>query len=176
MEPVALINQNICLLYQGTKKYRRVTYLEPIPPFQCLDLGAIAAQTVTARTRAPNLDLWDGEIGQYRWFPLDNAQVRLFLPQADGRYLLRQMQVPVDAMITQFDPCLHLTEFFVWEDKSPWFEAINFQDYALAACRIIAMGFRFVTTELGRDVINKIETRQEGCVYIVGTGSAGAAK
>jgi len=71
------------------------------------------------------------------------------------------------------DPDLHFTEFYVWEDRHPWFEATNFMDYALTQCRIIAQGFRFVTSELGRSTIVAIETGQEACTYVVASGWAG---
>lgn len=173
MEPVALINHNVCILYGSVKNWRRVIYLEPIPPFQCLDIGAIVAQTTTPRTQAVNLQLLDNEFGQFRWFPIDNAQIRLWLPQVDGRFVLRQMQVPVDMTITDRDPCLHLTEFYVWEDYSPWFEAINFMDYALTQCRIIAQGYRYITTELSKTTISAIEAGTVPCVYVVASGSSG---
>ncbi|GAI42716.1 unnamed protein product, partial [marine sediment metagenome] len=94
------------------------------PPFQCLDIGGIPLASTTVRTPAPNLDLFDNEFGQYRWYPIDNAQVRLWLPQVDGRYSIRNIQVPVSMEILDRDPCLHLTEFFVWEDYHPFFEAM----------------------------------------------------
>lgn len=176
MEPVALIGHNVCVIYGSVRNWRRVIYLEPIPPFQCIDLGAIAAQITTARIQCPNLDLFDNEFGQYRWYPLDNAQIRLWLPQADGRFTLRNIQVPVDRNIVTRDPCLHLTEFYVWEDHSVWFEAMNIMDYALPQCRIIAQGYRFVTIELTKETIAKIETGQEACTYVVASGSAGVPR
>lgn len=173
MEPVALIHHNVCVLYGSAKYYRRVVYLEPIPPFQCLDIGAIAAQTTTPRTPAPNLDMFDNEFGQFRWYPIDNAQIRLWLPQVDGRYSIKNLQVPVGMEIFDRDPCLHWTEFFVWEDYHPWFEAMNFMDYALTQCRIIAQGYRFVTSELGRSTQAAIEAGTEACTYVVASGFAG---
>lgn len=173
MEPVALINHNVCVIYGGIKNWRRVIYLEPIPPFQCLNMGAINPQTTSPRTAALNLQLLDNEFGQFRWFPIDNAQVRLWLPQVDGRFVLRQIQVPVDMTITDRDPCLHLTEFFVWEDYNPFFEAMNFMDYALGQCRIMAQGYRYITTELTKVTIDKIQAGQEACTYVVASGSAG---
>ena len=176
MEPVALINQNVCVIYGSVRNWRRVIYLEPLPPHQCLDIGAIAAQTTTPRTQTPNLALLDNEFGQYRWFPIDNAQIRLWLPQADGRYVLRNAQIPVDITITDRDPDLHLTEFYVWEDHVPFFEAMNFMDYPLDQCRIIAEGYRYVTTELTKETIAKISAGQEPCTYVVASGSAGVPR
>jgi hypothetical protein len=176
MEPVALVNHNVCVIYSTVRNWRRVIYLEPIPPFQCLDLGAIAPGVTTGRTAALNLQLWDNEFGQFRWFPIDNAQVRFWLPNTDGRYNLQNIQVPVGPEIVTRDPCLHLTEFFVWEDKNPSFEAINPMDYALTQCRIIAMGYRYVTTDLSKETIAKIEAGQEACTYVVASGHAGVPK
>lgn len=173
MEPVALINHKVCVIYGSVRNYRKVVYFEPIPPFQCLDIGPVATGTTSPRTQATNLQLLDNEFGQFRWFPLDNVQVRLWIPQADGRLLLRNVQVPVDMTITDRDPCLHLTEFFVWEDYSPWFEAISFSAYGVAQCRIIAQGYRYITTEIPKDVIARIEAGQEACTFVVASGSAG---
>jgi len=173
MEPVALINHNVCVLYGSVKNWRKVIYFEPIPFFQCLDIGAIAAQTTSVRVQAVNLQLQDNEFGQFRWFPIDNCQIRFWLPQVDGRYVLRNTQGVLEPTITSRDPCLHMTEFFVWEDYSPWFEAMNVMDYALAQCRIIAGGYRYVTSELSQATVTKIQNGQEACTYVVASGSAG---
>ena len=170
------IGHNVCVIYGSVKNWRKIIYLEPIPPFQCLNIGVIAAQTTTARTAAPNLALLDNEFGQFRWFPIDNAQIRMWLPQVDGRFALRNLQVPVDMTITDRDPCLHLTEFFVWEDYSPFFEAINFMDYALTQCRIIAQGYRYVTIELSKATVQKVEAGLEACSYVVASGSSGVPR
>lgn len=176
MEPVALINHNVCVLYGNTKRYRKVVYFEPIPPFQCLDIGQVVLQTTTPRTAAPNLDLFDSEFGQYRWYPIDNVQVRLWLPQVDGRYSLRNLQVPIGMEIQDRDPDLHFTEFYVWEDRHPFFEAMNFMDYTIPTCRIIAQGFRFVTEELTKPVITRIEAGDIACTFVVASGWAGSTR
>ncbi len=176
MEPVAIIGRNVCVLYGSTKKYLKVVYFEPVPPFQCLNIGVIAPQTISPRTAAVNLELFDNEFGQYRWYPIDNAQVRLWLPQVDGRYSLRNIQVPVGIEILDRDPCLHLTEFYVWEDRHPFFEAMNFMDYALAQGRIIAQGYRFVTEALKTSVVSAIEAGTEACTYVVASGWAGSTR
>ena len=173
MEPVALIGHNVCVKYASDNHYRRVIWYESIAPFEALNIGAIAAGTTSARTPAPNLEFWRNEFGQLRWFPLDTAQIRLFLPNADGRMNLRNIQVPVDPTIVTRDPCLHLTEMFVWEDRAPSFEAINYTAAALVTCRIIAQGYRFVTEELPSATIQRIKAGQEACVNIVASGFSG---
>lgn len=147
VEPVAIQNDNVALHYLQTIEWRRITFYEPIPPFQFLNIGAIAAQMVSARTQATNLRMPDDEFAQIRWWPIDPAQVRAFLPTGVARHSLLNVQSVVDEQIVDRDPDLHLTELYIWEDNNPAFEAINISDYALAACRLVGMGYRF-TTEL----------------------------
>jgi len=175
MEPVALVNHNVCINYISTKMYRKVIFFEPIPPFQFLDIGAIAAQTISARTIATNLQLYGDEFAQWRWYPLDNVQVRLWLPQTNGKVGLLNVQVTYDTQIVTRDPDLHLTEFFEWENKAPAFEAINFMDYGITQCRFVAMGYRYITKELPKITIDKIESGSEACVYLSASGHAGTA-
>ena len=172
IEPVAIINQNVCLLLSAKKEYRRVTWFEPIPPFQFLDIGAMPAQTQSARTSAVNLQMGNTEFGQFRWYPLDHAQVRLYLPQASGKHLLRNLQVPVDDNVVDRDPCLHLTELYVWENQNPWFEAMNGSDYPINACRLVAFGYRFITDALTQDIVRRIEQGTEPCTYLTASGSS----
>jgi hypothetical protein len=173
IEPIALIGHNVCVKYANDAYYRRVIWFEPISPFQCVNLGAIGAATTTARVQANTLQMWRNEFGQFRWYPIDNAQIRLFLPNADGRANLRTVQVPVDPSIVTKDPCGHLTEMFVWEDRNPAFEATNYTAIALTQCRIVAYGYRFITEELPKDKIQQIVTGSLQCTYVVASGFSG---
>ena len=148
MEPIALIGHNVALLTGGKWKYLKVTRFQSILPFQFLNLGAIAAQVVTAKTRAVNLEVKENEFGQFRWWVLDNFQARLWLPASTQAYSLLNLTSVVDPSTPLRDPCLHLTEFYVWEDERPEFDATNIMDYALAQARCIAMGYRFRTEAL----------------------------
>lgn len=173
VEPVALIGHNVCVRYENDSYYRRVIWFEPIPPFQFLDIGAVAANTVSAKTNANNLSMWRNEIAQIRWYPLDTAQIRLYLPAADGRSNLRNIQAPVDPTITTRDPDLHLTEIFIWEDRVPAFEAINYTADALAQVRLVGMGFRYVTEELESVKVSQIKNGNLQCTFVVASGFAG---
>ena len=145
MEPIALLDYYVKIINYQTSQFRKVTFFEAIPPFQVLNIGAIAAQTRGARTAATNLDLWDGEFGQWRWFPLDDAQVSIYLPTGVSKWQLKNITVAIDRSIIYRDPSLVSTEFNSWEDEHPSFEPVNFSDYALNACRIVVMGYRYIT-------------------------------
>ena len=174
IEPVALTGENVCIVYATDYYYRKVAWVESLPPFQFFDFGAIAAAgaagATTAVTTAPNLRFGKETFAQIRWFPLDNAQIRLWLPEADGKYRTGTMMAYVDLNTVYRDPCLHLTEFSVWEDHNPWFQAINGMDYALTQCRLIAMGFRFKVTPLDAATVEGIKKGTIPCTYVFATG------
>jgi hypothetical protein len=173
MEPVALIGHNVKIMYANTQSYRKVIYFEPIMPFQFLNIGAVAAASTSARVQGTNLQMWKNEFGQFRWYTIDNAQIRWYLPNVDGRGNLRNLTVPMDPTIIARDPDLHLTEMFVWEDRNPSFEAINYTAQALTQCRLIAQGYRFVTGPVSATEVTKIQNGQLQCTNIVASGFAG---
>lgn len=173
MEPVALRGHNVCIQYANDMNYRLVKWLEPLPPFQFLDIGAIAANTVSARTQANLLQAWRNEFLQIRWYPIDTIQVRLFLPNADGRSVIRNIQIPVDPTIVFRNPDLNMTEFYVWEDRNPAFEAINYTAGPLTQSRLIGMGYRFITDPLPPKSVDAIKNGTLQCTYLGASGYSG---
>jgi hypothetical protein len=178
-DPLALQNQNVCIHYVQKKYYRKVDFLEAIPAFQCINLGAVAAGAVSARTIVPNLEMADGELGLFRWYPIDDAQIRLFHPFGLAKWQLRNLQVPVDMNIVNRDPNLVSTEIAVWENNRPAMEAINGHAFALPAVRIIAIGFRFHTINLegtGKgaepNLVKALEDGTQPCTHVWASGRA----
>lgn len=148
VDPVALQNQNVCIHYVQKAYYRKVDFLEAIPPFQCINLGALAAVSTSARTNVANLEMPDNEFGLFRWWPIDDAQIRLYHPSGIAKWQLRNLQVPLDMNIINRDPNLVSTEIAVWEDNRPAIEAVNGNAFGLGAVRVIAIGYRFHTVSL----------------------------
>lgn len=165
IEPIAIQNQNVCIHYGKAEFYRKVDFYEAIPPTQFWDLGAIPAGFITARTIMTAFELPNNEFGQFRWFTLDNAQIRFFLPSGAGKAELRLIQAVFDKTIVDKDPDLHLTEFGVWQNNPPAIEAINFMDYPLAACRIVAFGFRYHSVELVGAILDAVKAGKEPCTH-----------
>src|SRR4030042_2174295 len=170
-DPIALQNQNVCIHYVQNAYYRKVDFLEGLPPFQCLNIGALGALAISARTNVVNLEMPDHEFGLFRWYPIDDAQIRLFHPTGMAKWQLRNFQVPLDMQIVVRDPNLVSTEIAVWQDNRPAMEAINGHAFALGAVRIIAIGYRFHTIEITepvtareKDLIDKMraEPRYQG--------------
>ena len=140
-EPVAQMYHNVTIHYIREIHYRKVIFIEPISPFQAIDLGALGAGLTSARTNIGNLDMYDKEFGQFRWWCEDNAQIRFFLPATGTKQDLKNLQPPIDPNVITRNPSLNLTEFFVWQDNRPAIQAIA--GVALNAVRIQAKGFRF---------------------------------
>lgn len=151
--PVALQGHNVRIRYVQNTYYRKVDFVEAIPPFQCLDIGALAAVTPSGRTNVVNLEMADNEFGLFRWYPIDDAQIRLYHPAGIAKAQLDRIQVPYDMNIVFRDPNLVSTEIAVWEDNRPAMEAVNGHAFGLGAVRIIALGYRFhtVNLEAGKD-------------------------
>ncbi len=159
MEPIALLDDYVKVITQGQILYRKVTFFESIPPFQWIDFcavppngplaaaAALGAGTPSIKANVVNLDLYDDEFGQWRWFPLDNVQAQLFLPAGVAKWQLKNLQVGLDRAIAYRDPLLITTEFFSWEDLRPAMQVLNFSGYALNAARIVGWGYRFHTTD-----------------------------
>ena len=178
-DPIALQNQNVCIHYVQSKHYRKVDFLEAIPPFQCLDVGAVAATTVSPRTAILNLEMADNEFGLFRWWPIDDAQIRLFHPVGTAKWQLRNLQVTIDMNIINRDPNLVSTEIAVWEDNSPGVEAINGHAFTLNAVRLIATGYRFHTVNLegtgkhaNLELVKNLKSGAQPCTHVWASGRA----
>lgn len=194
MEPIALLDDYVRIIGYKTTIYRKVDFYEAIPPFQCIDFqaaapagplavaAALAANTTGAQAQLTNLDLQDDEFGQWRWFPLDVAQIQLFLPNGVAKWQLKNLQVGVDKSIIYRDPLLISTEFNSWQDERPSMRPINYTGYAKTAIRIITLGFRFHTTNKfdgvsaespeSKDILKRLEAGQLPCTPIQCSGHA----
>lgn len=162
MEPMTLLDSFVQIRTYGQKYWRKVVAMEAVPPFQALDIGAIAAGGTSAKINAGNLDLDDDEFGQWRYFPLDNVQLTCFNPAGVAKSQLKNIQVAIDRSIITRDPMLISTEICTWEDQRPAFQAVNFSGVALVACRIIVMGYRFMTNTVEpQDEMNLKNGRQQ---------------
>lgn len=168
-DPVALQNHNVCIRYQqNAPRYGKVDFLESIPPFQCVNVGALAAFGISGRVNVVNLEMPDSEFGLFRWYPIDDVQIRMYHPAGIAKFQLRNLQVPVDMNIVIRDPNLTSTEIAVWEDNRPAVEAVNANAVGVGGARLIAIGYRFHMIEISdeaypmsqneRRVIDQVKT------------------
>lgn len=175
MEPIANDTDYVKVRTYKSVYYRQVLYHEIIPPFQAIDLGAIAAGAQSPKTNVTMLDLFMSEFGQWRWFPLDNMQVRLYLPSGVSKWALKNMNAGLDKSIVNRDPTLISTEFNSWQDERPAIEGLNFSGYALTAARIIVMGYRFVTGPIAEpSTLEALQKGQQACTLVDCAGYGGS--
>jgi len=146
-DPIALQNHNVAIHYVQNTYWRRVDFLEAIPEFQCIDLGAVLANNQSGRVNVVNLEMADNEFGIFRWYPIEDVQILFNHPAGVSKYQLRNLQVPVDAAILFNDPNLVSTEIGVWEDNRPAMVAVNGHAFPMPASRVRALGYRFHTID-----------------------------
>lgn len=178
MEPVALMDYYVRIITYNEPEgfYRQVNFFEFVPPFQVIDLGALAAQTLGAKTNVTNFDLWDNEFGQWRWVPLDNIQVFLFNPSGVSKWQLKNITVGIDRGIIYRDTLLASTEFCKWEDQACAMQAMNFSDYALLGTRIVAYGYRFHCSDVSDEIKHLLEHGRLPCTPVICAGMGGGGR
>lgn len=150
-EPTQLQDQFVRIRYLADVFYRKVVFLESYPPFTGVNAGALAANATSAVTNITNIDMPDDEFGLFRWFPIDPISVRFHLPRGIDKFALKNITVPVDQKTLQWDPNLVSTEFATWEDNRPAVTVTNLTARAINNSRIVFVGYRFVTQEVGKD-------------------------
>ena len=175
MEPIVLRDYYVKIITYQAEFFRKVSFYEAIPWFQFVNTGALIAGATSAKTQMTNLDQWDNEFGQFRWFPLDNVQVRMYLPSGVGKWQMKNLQPGIDRSIMYRDPTLASTEFCCWEDQRPAIECFNFSDYALLASRIVGYGFRYHTVAVtaAEDSALKSGSRQFTPIQCAGMAGGG---
>lgn len=147
-DPVALQDQLVAIHFIQNIYYKRVDFLEAVPEFQCVNVGAVLANNQSGRTNILNLDMADNEFGIFRWYPMDNGQYLFFHPAGLAKGQLKNIQAPYENTILANDPNLVSSEFAVWEDNRPAVQVVNPTAVALVASRLRAIGYRFHVSDI----------------------------
>lgn len=153
IEPVVLSGENVLLQSPTRLDLYTVDFIEPLPfseelsidLLQASGIGPLAPGATTPRISSQQqIDMNVGELGQFRFFVADDAQVTMYQPQASGRSLTRYQQVAFSPYSHLYDPDDALSEFYVWEQGHPYFAASNPGTVTLQTIRIFPYGFRLV--------------------------------
>jgi hypothetical protein len=144
--PIALVDQNVLLL--PDRKPYRVRYVEPLPMI-VKTFGTISAGGKLEDQDISELEMPAGELGQFRFAPLDDVRIYVKQPKTVGRFLTKAGMVPVDARIWQHDPLLTRTEFYVFENRIVTLNVENPSSaYSVVSPRIAFFGYRLVLEAL----------------------------
>jgi hypothetical protein len=97
---------------------------------------------------------------QLRFYPLDDIQITLKINRSEARFAAANVVATVDRYTEIADPCLHMTEFVIIQDRSAYVSCINPTNYALSMSRICFFGFRYVLKDFSVALPNKDAVRK----------------
>jgi len=138
--PVAKVGENVLLL--PAKQYYRVVWVEPIPRI-VVDFGAFGAGEVKEKEKAEAIELFPGELGHFRFTPIDDLEILVFQPRAVARFTTTAVQAKIDRWTPP-----ELSEIYVWERAVPYLTVRNPRRYPTAMGRVCFWGWRMQLEKL----------------------------
>jgi len=147
IKPIALVDEYLQVYDEGEWKYFKVTYIEPIQPFQ-RDFGSLAAGTTTGDKDIEELKLGVGWCAIVRVVLVDDLQVTVKQPKAKTRYVVGEK---ISTYLTALNEVLglrHLTELCILEDRVPIFDIKNPTKYDVPISRVVFYGLKMEVEEL----------------------------
>jgi len=154
LEPIGLPGETFHLLRAAGEIDVEILAVDAMPEY-INDFGAVGAAGWLRDQEDTNLELTDGEFGQFRMRVLDDVQLYLKNPaptekwrSARTRFYLPKF--PDDPTDTLRDYFFKASEFFLFEDETPRFDL--YAVLAAATSRIAFSGFRFRYQKLGTDL------------------------
>lgn len=149
-EPIIDIDQNVSVLTEDGWKDFVVGYSEPLPPSEDFvkDFGVLADNGTATDQEITLTEMKSNELGQFRFEPLDEINIKVGQPQAAARFSIKNKVVQATRLSAIRDPTLKHTEFFVFENNNVYFtEVKNESGGSLAKTRVQFYGYRFVLKE-----------------------------
>lgn len=150
IEPIVEPGQNVLLQTQQSYDMYEVQFVEPIPESAPVTVNLISGATLavgatTAAISVQNqVDMSDGELGQFRFRVLDYAAISLFQGQALGRNITRNAKGLFIPQMQIRDPHVRMTEHFIYEQNRSYLTGTNNGPATLAQLRVAIFGFRYV--------------------------------
>lgn len=161
ISPVARINEHLGILTEGSYKYFKIDYMEPLPrsrplmiDFVALTVSAnIAAYTSLAARPVAALNPGGSDVQKeflhFRWEPIDDVEGNLFQLNNMGRFSAAQVFATVTKFSRDTDPWLAGTTFFViGVNKEATISAYNPNAVALLRARFVFWGYRYLVTPI----------------------------
>jgi len=161
IKPPALVDEQLQIYDEGTWKYYKVTFIEPILPFQ-KDFGSLAAGKTTGDKDVEELKLGAGWCALVRIYQVDDLQVTVKQPKAKTRFVVgEKITTFLTALVEQLG-LRHLAELTVLEDKIPIVDIKNPTKYNIAKSRLVFYGIKME--------IEKLPTKPEKYTSLEATG------
>lgn len=146
IQPIAKPGENLGIWIAAAHHWFRVVRLEPWLPSNAgiQNFGAVNAGAALNPVQATTLEFDTNRVAQLRCAVLDDIRVRVFQPQAVGKFVNVDAHTEVSLTVAQLDPDASLTEFFVFEDKQPFFRIENPTAFNLAQTRVMFWGLQYL--------------------------------
>jgi len=148
-EPIALPGEYIKVIGAGGKnnvKYFRVIAIEPLPVYEH-DFGSINAGETKEKQEVQALYVPRGQLAQYRVRVIDNIRLYMYQPRSDSKFTTKKAKFYISPEIAGTD-FVNLTEFYVFEDQSVYFDVENPGTSNLSNARVQFAGFKYVLEEV----------------------------
>jgi hypothetical protein len=142
-EPVADIGDNIVL--EPVKEAYKVVYVE-FTGIIDKDFGPIGAGAIIRDQELKELELSKDQLGQFRVYFVDNIKFRNWRqPRGVGRFYMKSVQTYIDNTIQTlgFEYFGNLTEFFVFENRTPIVDVENPTTTPLSTSKVKFFGFKY---------------------------------
>ena len=156
IEPAALPGDNFLVMFNGKYSLYKVAAVEQLPPSPAttVNVGAIAAgASINNYDPSASLNMPNGTVAQLRFLLLDDALVTVKQGAGAVRFATKSSQAQIGPFAKLVHPDDALTEIAWFEDQFPTFQVQNITNYALALCRLVFYGWRFLL--IGKDGIPK---------------------
>jgi hypothetical protein len=155
------VGQNILTIDRESYNLYQVQFIEPIPlsaPITIDLVGAVGSGVVAPGLAAggvsqptstiTQIDMLDGQLGQFRARLLDDFQAIIYQPQGVQRDSTMNVVARLNLYQQLLDPSGHETELFCFEQQRPFVQAINNKAVAAPQVRVGFYGYRYA---LGND-------------------------
>ena len=149
--PAVKMGQNLGVFTQGSYRFYRCLYIEPLPPSRQLtqDIGSVGANANSAATEITVVNALAGSLHQVRAAPLDDFEAHVTQVRGTGRFITNTQQARIMPTLASVDPYyVSTTMFILGNDRQVYVTAYNQTDYALGQTRLKFWGIRYVLDRL----------------------------
>ena len=150
IEPVVDPGQNILTQQASGYDLYRVEYVEPLTRSPQISINLANGTALVAGASTQNvsletqLDMPSGQLGHFRFHPIDDLQYYLYEPQSLGRGTDLNQLASFNLWNALNDKHDALTEAFIFQQQRVYIRAYNYTNYTVNYARLVVYGFRYV--------------------------------
>jgi len=152
LEPVALIDENVCIMTEAGRTYAKIKCIEAIPEI-IVDFGEIEAGDETGFVEVDEIHVnMKNQFAQIRFFPIDNIDIYVKQPQSCQKWASTKEVARVSKFIDEYNGCgcgnFNLTEIFQHGTQGLYFNVKNPDTVKISKSRVLFFGFVYTYEKL----------------------------